>query len=170
MKQKVSLIVAYNRNRVIGFNGEIPWRIPEDLARFKTLTINNVVIMGRKTYESIGRPLAGRINIAITNQHNYNPTGCIIACSFENALEKARIFAKKDVFIIGGTSIYKEAVNAEIVDTYYITEVHAESSGDTFMPMIPDLYKYNEQSSLILTSAYGSIDYQYKTYSKPKYL
>lgn len=170
MKQRVSLIAAYNLNKVIGFNGIIPWRIPEDLARFKTLTMNSVVIMGRKTYESIDHPLNGCVNIIITNQTNYTASGCTVVNSLKNALLKASEFAKKDVFIIGGASIYKEAIKAEIVDIYYLTIINASGSGDVFMPNIPDLNKYNELSSLMLISKYGDITYQHKIYIKPKYI
>lgn len=160
--------MAYNLNRVIGFNGVIPWHTPEDLARFETLTINNVAIMGRKTYESIGRPLVGRINIVITGQRDYNPNACIVACSFKDALEKSKVYAKKNVFIIGGESIYKEAINANIIDIYYLTHILANSSGDAFMPSTPDLSNHVEQLSPILTSLSGRTQYQHKTYTKIK--
>lgn len=122
--------------------------------------------MGRKTYESIGRPLVGRINIVITSQRDYNPHGCIVACSFKDALEKSKVYAKKNVFIIGGESIYKEAINANIIDIYYLTHILANSSGDAFMPSMSDLSNHVEQLSTILTSLSGGTQYQHKTYTK----
>ncbi len=126
----ISIIVAVAENNAIGYDNHLLWHISEDLKRFKNLTTGHHIIMGRKTYESVGKPLPGRINIVISKQENYTVDGCLVAKSIEDAL----LIAKDDseVFIIGGGEIYKQALS--ITDKIYLTRVHAGFAGDTFFP------------------------------------
>ncbi len=133
-KPTISIIAALGKDtRVIGSNGKIPWHIPEDFKRFKALTMGHVIIMGRKTYESIGKPLPGRINIIISRNPDFKaPTECIIAHSLTEALEVARKIEKDEIFIIGGQSVYEEAL--PLADKLYLTLVETKVGGDTFFP------------------------------------
>lgn len=117
-----------SENRVIGNNNELIWKLSSDLKRFKELTTNNTVVMGRKTYESIGRPLPNRRNIIISRQPDYLVDDCEIVSSLEEAL----LLTNSDCFIIGGGEIYKQSL--EIVDKIYLTLVHKEFEGDTKFP------------------------------------
>ena len=125
----VSLIVAYDRNKLIGKGGKMPWFIDGELRRFRELTTGNVVIMGRKTIEAIGKPLPNRVNIVISRDKNYD--GCIMARSFDEAVEKARETGL-EIYITGGSTVYAPAI--DIVDKMYITEIDAEYEGDTYFP------------------------------------
>ena len=125
----VSLIVAYDRNKLIGKDGKMPWFIDGELRRFRELTTGNVVIMGRKTIEAIGKPLPNRVNIVISRDKNYD--GCIMARSFDEAVEKARETGL-EIYITGGSTVYAPAI--DIVDKMYITEIDAEYEGDTYFP------------------------------------
>lgn len=113
----ISIIVAMDKNRVIGFEGKIPWRLPADLKRFKQLTMGHAVIMGRKTFESIGKALPGRTNIVVTRQKDYRAAGCTVV----NSLQEALKVAGKDPFVIGGGELYAQAL--PLADRLYITEV-----------------------------------------------
>ena len=125
----VSLIVAYDRNKLIGKDGRMPWFIDGELRRFRELTTGNVVILGRKTIEAIGKPLPNRVNIVISRDKNYD--GCIMARSFDEAMEKARETGL-EIYITGGSTVYAPAI--DIVDKMYITEIDAEYEGDTYFP------------------------------------
>ena len=131
---KVSIIAAVSKNFVIGYKGKIPWHIPEDLKRFKKITSGHHVIMGRKTFESIGHPLPNRINIILTRNKNYKADGCRVVNSLQEALTKAKISKDKEVFIIGGEQIYNLAL--PIADKIYLTQVHHNFKGDSFFPKI----------------------------------
>ncbi len=133
----LSLIVAYGKHRVIGNAGTIPWTIPADMRYFRTTTKRSIVIMGRKTHESIGRALPDRANIVITRQKGYEPKGrCTVVDSLGAALKVAEKISKKDgqseAFVIGGSEVYKEAL--PLADKLYITEIEGEFTGDTFFP------------------------------------
>ena len=127
MKTMVSLIVATAKNGVIGVHGQLPWQLPTDLANFKRLTMGHPIIMGRKTYESIGRPLPGRKNIIISRDHHYRADGCVVVHSLEQALAAAE--PSEEVFIIGGSSIFDESLPQ--AGRIYLTEVDASPPGDT---------------------------------------
>jgi len=133
----ISLIVAMDEERGIGIDGKMPWHLPADLRHFKSLTMGHHIIMGRKTYESIGRPLPGRTIVVITRNPAYQAEGCLIAHSLEAAIEKARESGEDEVFIIGGGQIFAEAL--ELADRIYLTLVHATTNADVFFPaMEPD--------------------------------
>lgn len=143
----LNLIVAKAKDNAIGKNGKIPWNIPEELQYFKEITVNSVVIMGRKTYESIGHPLSQRINIVISNTKKYSGENLYIVSSLNDALELANRY-DKEVFIIGGERLYKETI--DIVDKMYITEVFIDvKEADTFFPAI-DNSKYDIDYGKIL--------------------
>lgn len=129
----IGIIVAYDKNRLIGKDGVMPWYIPGELKRFRQLTENNVLIMGRKTYVSLGRPLPDRVNIVISRNENFTADGCYTASSITGAIAMARLFwPDKDIFIGGGAQIYSQTI--EIADVLYITEIDGEFEGDTYFP------------------------------------
>jgi len=129
---KITLIAAMAENRVIGRDNALPWHLPADLARFKQRTEGHVVIMGRRTFESVGRPLPNRRSIVITRKRDFHPPGAEIARSLAEALERARESKQDEVFILGGAEIY--ALALPDVDRLELTIVHADVSGDTFFP------------------------------------
>jgi dihydrofolate reductase len=124
----IKIIVAMSKNRVIGNNNELIWKLSSDLKRFKELTTGHPVVMGRKTYESIGRPLPNRRNIIITRNSEYEVEGCETVSSLEEAL----LLTGSNCFIIGGGEIYKQSL--ELADKIYLTVVHHEFEGDTQFP------------------------------------
>jgi len=126
---RLSAIVAMASNRCIGKDNALPWRLPADLKRFKQLTMGHTLIMGRKTYESIGRPLPGRTTLVVTRQPDYAPEGVQVAHSLEQALEQAR---GDEVFIAGGADLYRQAMNR--VQRLYLTRIERAYEGDTFFP------------------------------------
>jgi len=125
-----SLVVAMSRNRVIGRNNALPWRLPADLAFFKRTTLGHPVIMGRRTYESIGKPLPGRVNIVVTGRRGFAAPGCIVVHSMEEAYRAAG--EVPEVAIIGGSAIFEEALPH--ADVIYLTEVDADVQGDVYFP------------------------------------
>lgn len=143
----ISIIVAHASNYVIGKDGKLPWHIPADLKYFKELTYGSPIIMGRKTFESIGRPLPGRHNIIITRNSEYHNDDCAVVFDFQAALKEAGDFAeqsgKSDIFIIGGAEVYRQAI--DFADKAYITEVHADFDGDAIFD-ISDLSNWKEIS------------------------
>ena len=131
----VSAIVAVAKNNVMGRNNDIPWYLPADLKYFKATTLNHHILMGRKTFQSIGKPLPKRTNVIITRQAFFIASGCVTAQSIEHALEIAYDNNEEEVFIIGGGEIYKQSM--EYWDRLYLTEVDVEiNDGDTFFPEI----------------------------------
>jgi dihydrofolate reductase len=142
MAPRLSLIVAMARNRVIGANGAIPWKLPDEQRLFKQLTMGHHIVMGRKTYESIGRLLPGRTTIIVTRQADYIVPGAIIAHSLTDAINAA---ARDDeIFVIGGAELFHEAI--PLADALHVTTVDAEPEGDTLMPAI-DLSHWREVAS-----------------------
>jgi dihydrofolate reductase len=129
----ISLIVAMSRNRVIGRDNRLPWRLPADLRRFQHLTMGHCLIMGRKTYESIGRPLPGRTIIVLTRQANYAPPGVLVAHTLEEALALAR---GEEVFIAGGAHVYQQAV--ALADRLYLTLIEEDIAGDASFPPLDE--------------------------------
>jgi dihydrofolate reductase len=134
----ISLIVAMTKNRVIGLNGAMPWHLSEDLKYFKHATMGAPIIMGRKTFDSIGRALPGRANIIITRDMNYAAEGVDVAHDLESAIEKASHDAenqgKDEIFVIGGAQIYALALAQ--ADRLYLTEIHQTFAGDAYFPKI----------------------------------
>ena len=126
----ISLIVAMAKNRVIGAGGRIPWHLPNELKVFKSLTMGYHIVMGRKTYESIGRLLPGRTSVIVTRQRDYDVPGAIVVHSLGEAL--AACAGDTEIFVIGGAELFREALPT--ADRIYLTVVDAEPEGDTFMP------------------------------------
>jgi dihydrofolate reductase len=127
---RVSLIAAMAENRVIGVHNTLPWHLPADLKHFRQITTGHHVIMGRRNYESIGKPLPNRTNIVVTRNRHFHAPGCVVAHSLEEALEGAR--NDQEIFIIGGAEIYRQAFDR--ADRLYLTLVHANIAGDTYFP------------------------------------
>lgn len=135
MKPEIIIIVAFSKNgRIIGNNGRIPWTLPEDLQHFKELTTGNAIIMGRKTFESIGRALPERMNIVVTRNKDFCVEDAYIAKSLEKAIEIAKNAGYKKIFICGGQQIYQQMM--DYADYIYATEVCGEYEGDAFFPEI----------------------------------
>ena len=128
----ISLIVAMDRQGVIGAGGALPWRLSGDLKHFKAITMGKPIIMGRKTHESIGRPLPGRENIVITRQKDYRAAGCAVFHGIETALEACANHA--EVMVMGGASLYEELLPRAA--RIYLTRVEAEVTGDTWFPAV----------------------------------
>ena len=139
---RVSIIVAMARNRVIGAGGKIPWHLPGELKMFKTITMGHPILMGRKTWESIGRLLPGRTTIIVTRQSGYHVQGAIVAASLDAAM--AACGATDEIFVIGGAELYAAAL--PIADRIYLTVVDADIEGDTLMPQF-DLAQWRKHSS-----------------------
>ena len=141
MTVAVAIIAAVAANGVIGDRNQIPWKLPSDFAHFKRMTLGKPLIMGRRTFESIGRPLPGRTNIIVSRQEDYHPDGVLVAASLEDALDQAQAIAARDraneVMIGGGAEIYAQAL--PIADRLYITHVGLNPPGDTYFPRVtPD--------------------------------
>nr|AIA17073.1 Dihydrofolate reductase [uncultured bacterium] len=141
----ISLIVAMDRRRGIGIGNRLPWRLPADLKRFRELTMGHHLIVGRKTYESIGKPLPGRRMVIITRDPNYRADGCIVAHSVEEALDRARAQGESEAFIGGGAEIYAQTLPR--ADRIYLTVVEADVEADVFLPKWND-EEWIEQESI----------------------
>jgi dihydrofolate reductase len=126
----VSIIAAVAENGVIGINNSLPWRLPADLRRVKALTTGHHIIMGRKNYESLGKPLPNRVNVVVTRNRDYRAPGCTIVHSLADGLAVAQ--GDTEVFIFGGAELYAQALT--VTDRMYLTLVHANVDGDTFFP------------------------------------
>jgi dihydrofolate reductase len=129
----IPIVAAVAGNGVIGVDGRLPWHLPGDLPRLKALTLGHVLVMGRKTYDSIGRPLPGRTTVVVTRQPEWSADGVQVASSVPDALELASSL-DDDVFILGGAEIYAQTIG--VTDRMELTEVHAKPEGDTYFPPI----------------------------------
>ena len=153
-----SLIVAFANHSVIGINNTLPWHLPEDLKRFRALTMGHHIIMGRKTYESLGRLLPGRTTIIVTRNKDYKVEGALIAHSLQAALMLSG--SDSEPFLIGGAELYKAGIS--YAKKLYVTEVNASYDGDAFFPYI-DLTQWQEIDRESKLSALG-LKYSYVTY------
>ena len=153
----LALIVAHARNRVIGRNGRLPWSIPGDLHRFRDLTMGNAVIMGRVTYEEIGRPLPGRMNIVVSRTQHYEGDNLCTASSLTEAIALA---GDRDAFVSGGARLFAEALGR--VDVMYITEIDADVEGDVFFPEF-DASAFDRRVEARFD---GALPYEYVTYTR----
>lgn len=158
----ISLMVAHDPNRVMGINNDLPWHIPEDLQYFKAKTMGKAMVMGRKTYESIGRPLPGRLSIVITRDPSYTAVeGVVIVHDLNEAIQKAQDYAE-EVMVIGGAEIFK--LSMDIADRLYITEIHESFDGDTFFPPYNEGWQLKEETEK-MTSKTGTT-FSYLIYDK----
>lgn len=156
----IAIIVAHDRGRIIGKNGRIPWNIEGEKRRFRELTTGNVVIMGRRTYDEIGRPLPNRETIVVSSTRVYDGPACRTASSLPEAIEMA---GEKDIYIAGGEKLYEEAL--PLADRLYITEIDAEFEGDTYFPQ----YDNDMYERVVCEHVDGGIPYTYVTlYKKPR--
>ncbi|KAA3657367.1 MAG: dihydrofolate reductase [Calditrichaeota bacterium] len=145
----ISIIVAMARNRVIGRKNKLPWRLSDDLKLFNKHTMGHTIVMGRKTWQSIGRPLPGRQNVVLTRDQAFSAAGCDVVHSFDEII--AMNAPDKEIFIIGGAAVYEEAF--ELASRLYLTQVDAEVEGDVYFPQL-DLSQWRE----IETEKYAQSD------------
>jgi dihydrofolate reductase len=155
----ISLIVAHDKNRVIGYENKMPWHLPGDLQYFKEMTMGKPVIMGRKTFESIGRPLPGRRNIVITRNEHYNADGIEVVSSLDEALQLTK--DAEETMVIGGEQILRLAL--PLADRLYITLIDAEFKGDTYFPDYEGWQLVSSQEKLTSNDGYT---FQYCIYEK----
>ncbi|MDH3934569.1 MAG: type 3 dihydrofolate reductase [Gammaproteobacteria bacterium] len=127
---KISIVVAMDANGVIGRGNELPWHLPADLQHFKKTTMGKPILMGRKTHESIGRPLPGRTNIVITRDSGYQAKGCVVVNSIDAAMQAAG--EQDEIMVIGGAEFYRQVLAH--TSTIYLTRIHASVDGDTVFP------------------------------------
>ncbi|MDB4655937.1 dihydrofolate reductase [Flavobacteriales bacterium] len=137
----ISMIVAADENNTIGKNNDLIWHLPDDLKFFKKMTSGHAVIMGRRTFESVGKPLPKRVNIIITRDANYTQEGCVVVNSLEDALKEA-FKTDENPFIVGGEQIYRLAL--PIADRVYLTRIHNTFEGDRHFPELGEEWKETE--------------------------
>ena len=156
----ISLIVAMNTQGGIGLDGGLPWHLSSDLKRFKKITMGHHLVMGRKTYESIGRPLPGREMIILTRQENFQIEGCQTTQTMAAALDIARNNGDNEVFIIGGGEVFRQAL--PVADRIYLTEVQAKTKADTYFPPL-NYDEWNQiESTLVTGESREDFDYIFK--------
>ncbi len=160
----LKILVAFDENRVIGKNNALIWHLPADLKRFKALTTGHVIIMGRKTFESIGRPLPNRTTIVISRQQDLKIEGVILAHSVEEAILKAKSISRDDIFIVGGAEIYQ--LSLPLADQILVTQLHDIFEGDAFFPEIsPAIWEVTEQERGV-TDEQNAYQFSYLTYTR----
>lgn len=160
----ITIIAAIAKNNALGKNNDLIWHLPADLKRFKKVTSGHHILMGRNTFESIGRPLPNRTTIIITRNKDYVKEGCLIANSLEEALEMAQDDEK--IFIIGGAQIYKYAIENNFADALDITLVHHEFEADAFFPEIADAVWEITESEDFEADEKNKFDYSFLRYKK----
>jgi dihydrofolate reductase len=159
----ISYIVAMGRDRSIGKDNKLPWRLPADLAYFKKTTMGHPILMGRKTYDSIGRPLPGRTNVVLTRSQDFQAEGCVVVHTAEEAMER---FAAEELFVTGGTEMFR--LFMPYADKMYITWIDAEFEADTFFP------EYDEALWRLVSEEPGVTDernpyaYSFRVYERIK--
>lgn len=160
----IKILVACDENRVIGKDNQLIWHLPADLKRFKSLTTGHVILMGRKTYESIGKPLPNRTTIVITRQVDFQAEGTITVHSVEEAILKAKSLTREDIFIVGGAEIY--SLSLDLADQLLVTQLHDIFEGDAFFPEISaDTWEIVDRERG-LTDEKNPFQYSYITYQK----
>jgi dihydrofolate reductase len=160
----LKILVAFDENRVIGKNNTLIWHLPADLKRFKTLTTGHVIIMGRKTFESIGKPLPNRTSIVISRQVDLQIEGAIIAHSVEEAILKAKSITREDIYIVGGAEIY--ALSLPLADQILVTQLHDIFDGDAYFPEIPTATFEVTEKERGITDEKNAYQYSYITYTR----
>ncbi|WP_439128376.1 dihydrofolate reductase [Polaribacter sp.] len=160
----ITVIAAIAKNNALGKNNDLIWHLPADLKRFKKITTGHYILMGRNTFESIGKPLPNRTTIIITRNKNYFKDGCLIANSLEQAIEIAK--DEEEIFIIGGAQIYKETIAKDLADKLDITLVHKEFDADVYFPEI-DVNKWKEVAREdFKADEKNDYDYSFVSYKK----
>lgn len=158
----ISIIAAIAQNNVIGKDNQLIWYLPADLKHFKNLTTGHHIIMGRNTFESIGKPLPNRTSVIITSKKNYFQKGCIVVNTLEDALNSVE--KDDEVFIIGGDSIYRQAL--PIADQLYITHIHKNFEGDVFFPGIDESHWQLEKEEHHPPDEKNTLSFSFKEYKK----
>jgi dihydrofolate reductase len=159
---RISLIVAMAKNRTIGINNTLPWRCPEDLKHFKALTMGHHMIMGRKTFDSIGKALPGRTTVIVTRNQNLSFDGCLIAHSLQEAINACS--GDEEIFIVGGAELYVQSL--PLVDTLYVTEIQQVVEGDAHFPEFA-MDQWNETSRELRTQESPQpLEYHFVTYRR----
>ena len=157
---KLSIIAAVASNGVIGNNGKLPWDLPDDLIHFRRKTNGFPVIMGRKTFESIGKPLSGRENIIVTRNLDYKQEGCIVVHSLDEAIIAAQ--HRSEAFVIGGESLYEEALTC--ADMLYLTQINKDFYGDTYFPAsYNDMFKMHD-TTFYMNSPCNDFGFKFSEY------
>jgi dihydrofolate reductase len=159
---KISLIVAMARNHTIGINNTLPWRCPEDLKHFKALTMGHHIIMGRKTYDSIGRPLPGRTTVIVTRNIELKIADCLTAHSLPAAI--AACAQDGEIFIVGGAELYAQAL--PLVDTLYITEIQQDIEGDAHFPAFDKTAWHEVSREIKSQDTPQALNYHFVKYSR----
>ena len=160
MATRINVIAAMAKNRTIGIKNTLPWHLPEDLKHFKALTIGHHIVMGRKTYESIGRPLPGRTTVIVTRDPNYRVEGCLTAHSIDAAIQACG--DDPEVFFVGGADLYSQVLAR--ADRLYLTEIQQEYEGDAHFPAF-DKQSWRETARDAQVSAAG-LAYHFVTYDR----
>jgi dihydrofolate reductase len=159
---RISLIVAMAKNRTIGVNNTLPWRCPEDLKHFKALTMGHHMIMGRKTFDSIGKALPGRTTVIVTRNNNLSIDGCVIAHSLQDAMNACT--GDEEIFIVGGAELYR--LSLDLVNKLYVTEIQQDVQGDAQFPEF-DNSKWQETSRVIRKQESPQpLSYHFVTYTR----
>jgi dihydrofolate reductase len=159
----ISLLVAMDANRLIGKDNQLPWHLPQDLAYFKKTTLNHKIVMGRKTFESIGRPLPGRENIIVTRDQNYSQEECLVLHSIEDIIELSDQ-SDEEIFVIGGAEIFQQILPYS--DRLYITHIYHEFDGDTFFPETKEEEWEMVKSEKGIRDEKNPYDYEFVVYEK----
>lgn len=157
----ISLLVAHDLDHVIGKDNELPWHIPEDLAYFKKMSMGKAMVMGRKTFDSIGRPLPGRLNVIVTRNKAYTAEGAVVVHDLQEAIAKGQTFSD-EVMIIGGAEIFQTTM--EIADRLYITYIQQKFEGDTFFPQYGPEWELTSTSENHITE--DGIGYSFRVYER----
>jgi len=159
---RISIIAAMAANRAIGLENRLPWNLPDDLKRFKALTMNHHIVMGRKTYDSIGKPLPGRNTVIVTRNVDYAVPGCIAVNSIDAALTVS--YGDEEVFFVGGADLYRQAL--DIANRIYLTEIQRVFDGDAFFPEF-DPNQWSETSrERHRTEGDNGFEYHYVIYDR----
>jgi dihydrofolate reductase len=158
----LSILVAVARNRTIGVNNTLPWRCPEDLKHFKMLTMGHHMIMGRKTFDSIGKPLPGRTTVVVTRNNDLSIGGCTVAHSLNEAI--AACGGDEEIFIVGGAELYRQALS--LVDTLYITEIQQDVEGDAHFPAFDKSVWLEKSREARSQEAPQPLEYHFVTYRR----
>lgn len=161
----ISLIAAMASNRVIGIDGQLPWRLPAELAHFKRVTLGKPVLMGRKTFESLGKPLPQRLNIVLSRQRDFAAEGVIVVHTIEEAIAAAvRSEAGQELMVIGGANIYEQFL--PLATTMYLTKVEASVEGDAFFPTFSDHEWQLTEQCLVEKDERNAFNFVIQTYTK----
>ncbi|MFD2190721.1 dihydrofolate reductase [Pistricoccus aurantiacus] len=167
LRTPVAMIAALSRNGVIGVDNQMPWHLPEDLRFFKHKTQGKPLVMGRKTFDSIGRPLPGRLNIVVTRSETFHPSGVEVCHDLEDALaladQRAQESGAEEIMVIGGAQIYTQALS--LAQRLYLTEIALELDGDACFPAV-DPAAWQEVERVPGTPADGQPDYAFVTYRR----